>query len=503
MSKKDYSDEGRKHKKQRALVLQGGGALGAYEAGVINVLCKRFTEKNDKEKNKDNRRPLFDIVAGTSIGAMNAAVLVSNVVKKGKSWTEAAKELERFWREGIALKEGTAPSKDIVPIEIFRIFPWWKPWTKDVPRWAPCAKQTTLQDDGIIDTSILASEEAARRYYSTKEFVFKGTKVFSIKDIREDKKFLDEGELAKWIVLNDEPLREQLELFGDLPIATSFDKGEPRLLVTAVDIAEGIPVTFDSYKKSDGKRKTQYYPRTKYGYKKHEESKKNNIDENDSKPIIIEYEDGITLEHIMASGTLPELYDPKEICNRRFWDGGLLSNTPLSELLESHRDYWINVEKKDQVPDLEVYIVNVHPSRINAHDMNNSYDFVKDRSNDIVYGDRTYNEQLSTAIMSDFMDFINDLKKQALGHIKHENDKKAFEKDFENLKNKNVDNTSINYRQGRRYEDLIKGVFRLAKVVRIERKYDPNTSTSFKTGDLTPKTINELIEEGEKDSEFI
>jgi hypothetical protein len=52
-------------------------------------------------------------------------------------------------------------------------------------------------------------------------------------------------------------------------------------------------------------------------------------------------------------------------------------------------------------------------------------------------------------------------------------------------------------------EDLIKGVFSLAKVVRIERKYDPNTSTSFKTGDLTPKTMNELIEEGEKDAEFI
>jgi len=105
--------------------------------------------------------------------------------------------------------------------------------------------------------------------------------------------------------------------------------------------------------------------------------------------------------------------------------------------------------------------------------------------------------------MSDFIDFINDLKKQALGHIKHENDKKAFEKDFDNLKNKKAENTSINYRQGRRYEDLIKGVFRLAKVVRIERKYDPNTSTSFKTGDLTPKTINELIGEGEKDAEFI
>ena len=88
----------------RALVLQGGGALGAYEVGVLNILCKKLAEM-DKEKGIVNS-PLFDIVAGTSIGAMNAAVLVSNVVKKDKTWSEAVGELERFWKEGIALKEG-------------------------------------------------------------------------------------------------------------------------------------------------------------------------------------------------------------------------------------------------------------------------------------------------------------------------------------------------------------------------------------------------------------
>ena len=55
---------------QRALVLQGGGALGAYEAGVIKALVKKLT-KEDK-KNGYNDRPLFDIVAGASIDAVNA-----------------------------------------------------------------------------------------------------------------------------------------------------------------------------------------------------------------------------------------------------------------------------------------------------------------------------------------------------------------------------------------------------------------------------------------------
>ena len=108
---------------------------------------------------------------------------------------------------------------------------------------------------------------------------------------------------------HDIPLQLQIEAFGDFPIATSLDKGEPRLLVTAVDIAEGITVTFDSYKKSDGKRKTVYYPGRKYGRKKDEEDK-------NSEPIVIEYEDGITLQQVMASGTLPEYYDAKEIGGR-------------------------------------------------------------------------------------------------------------------------------------------------------------------------------------------
>ena len=77
--------------KQRALVLQGGGALGAYQVGVLKVPAKKIIEED--EKNAEQNRPLFDIIAGTSIGAMNAAVLVSNVVRRKKTWSEANREL--------------------------------------------------------------------------------------------------------------------------------------------------------------------------------------------------------------------------------------------------------------------------------------------------------------------------------------------------------------------------------------------------------------------------
>ena len=96
-------------KKQRALILQGGGAVGAYESGVLSVLCKELTYEY-------REGPLFDIVAGTSMGAMNAAVLVSNVVNRKKTWEEAAKELENFWIDGEKRLSSTPGSSNL----------WWE-----------------------------------------------------------------------------------------------------------------------------------------------------------------------------------------------------------------------------------------------------------------------------------------------------------------------------------------------------------------------------------------
>lgn len=54
----------------------------------------------------------------------------------------------------------------------------------------------------------------------------------------------------------------------------------------------------------------------------------------------------------------------RKLGDRQFCDSGLLSNTPFRELLQAHQDYWLWVIDKDKqkIPDLEVYIVNLHPS---------------------------------------------------------------------------------------------------------------------------------------------
>jgi len=62
---------------ETVLVMQGGGSLGAFECGVYKILS--------------NRGIKFDIISGTSIGAINTAIIV------GSKNDEPARDLEDFW----------------------------------------------------------------------------------------------------------------------------------------------------------------------------------------------------------------------------------------------------------------------------------------------------------------------------------------------------------------------------------------------------------------------
>ncbi|QLH10951.1 patatin-like phospholipase family protein [Nitrosarchaeum sp. AC2] len=77
---------------ERALILQGGGSLGAYEAGCYDAGYKFLKHRNTLE---DQKRPMFDIIAGTSIGAINSAIITSYVVEN-KTWEGSAERLIDF-----------------------------------------------------------------------------------------------------------------------------------------------------------------------------------------------------------------------------------------------------------------------------------------------------------------------------------------------------------------------------------------------------------------------
>jgi predicted acylesterase/phospholipase RssA len=216
----------------------------------------------------------------------------------------------------------------------------------------------------------------------------------------------------------------------------------------------------------------------------------------------------------MASGTLPEFYNHAEVSIhtsdkqkthlRYFWDGGLLSSTPLRELLHAHQEYWKDVENINEIPELDVYIVNVHPSKIDIGKIPTDHNGVKDRQNDITYADRNsrYDENI-TRLIGDYASFVTEMKdllEEAICKVNDKNDKDVLKRKLNDILVTKTSNKGRKY-EARNYEDLIRGRFKLNKVLRIERTNYIN-SIYGKTGDLTFETIHKLIKEGECDAWF-
>src|SRR5439155_27363685 len=78
------------------LVLQGGGALGAYECGVIKALYKHYPDFH------------LDVVSGVSIGAINAGVLVG-------ANQDPVGTLEQLWRQDFAVLDWPLAAREVQP----------------------------------------------------------------------------------------------------------------------------------------------------------------------------------------------------------------------------------------------------------------------------------------------------------------------------------------------------------------------------------------------------
>jgi NTE family protein len=481
--------------KERALVLQGGGSLGAYEAGAYKALYE-WLSKKDKEEGKETSIT-FDIIAGTSIGAMNAAVLTSYVIENG-TYEGSAERLIDFWK--YLSKESIADTN-----------PWFKPFWDYLHS---------------FDKAI-ATGEAARRYYSSKEFSITGVpNVFSPPIPAHDNRFFD-FIWNTWYRFNNEPLRKSLEKFAKFPIATAYEENQPRLILVSVDVADGVPVTFDSYAKEDGSRKTEYGRYVK------QDGKEMGFEH------VIRYNDGITLDQVMASGCFPinfdfallevESYyhhDPNNNDNlatrsytqddhssdntstishtspyrdfsrhyrkeiRHFWDGGLLTNTPLTQLVILHRDYWYKIRGlKDKVPTLSVGVINVHPTR--QTQIPTDHDGVVDRKNDITFSDRSHRDEEVLLLVSDYIDLVRDL-------IRIAKENGAKDKVITDLLNQRTKYHGLSSAP-RLNKEIVEGRFDIDHIIRIERKNDEHT-ISDKTFDFSSGTITQLLKDGYADT---
>ncbi|MDH3677388.1 MAG: patatin-like phospholipase family protein [Nitrosopumilus sp.] len=481
--------------KQRALVFQGGGALGAYEAGVFKGLYSKLFKPGE---------PLFDIVVGTSIGAINAAILVSHV-KENKTWEDSEKILETFWTNVSSNPAFTRMWLDS-----------WYSWNKF--------------------NSNAPSKEAARRYFATREYLHYGAPgVFSPPTQIRDDKFLDSA-YNTWYRYDNQPLKDSIKNLVNFPISTNYTDKEPRLLLTSVDVQEGMMVTFDSFqyignecriceeKIKDNENSNQQLNKklVKHVYENHLEIPYSEGDvlrwsaykTNQGKVIPIYYNDGLGLEHVIASASVPVYYDYAKIKSGKpptkedsgneldvhyFWDGGILSNTPLRELIAGHRFYWENkigsetlekdlwrIDESDaiKVPDLEVYVVNIWPTREKQIPMDR--DGTVDRKNDIIYHDKTHYDEKVAHQVTDYIGLIKHL-------IKLAKKKQASKAELENVL-KIITESTQNIEDKKEYAHLLQGRFNVS-VKRIERVDDEHT-ISNKWVDFTKDSIDELMLKG-------
>jgi NTE family protein len=218
------------------LLLQGGGALGAYQAGVYEALIEAELEP--------------DWVAGISIGAVNAALIAGNPPEK------RIEKLRQFW------EDVSAP-----------------------PLGVPHLK------------SLEVTNELTRRLVNQTRAL--GIMLFGAPNFFTPRLlppfFWSAGTADAVSYYDVTPLRSTLERLVDFDCINS---GSMRFSVGAVNVRTGNFIYFDN--------RTQR----------------------------------IGPEHIIASGSLPPGFPATEIEGEYYWDGGLVSNTPLQWMLDNrpHQD---------------------------------------------------------------------------------------------------------------------------------------------------------------------
>lgn len=478
----DYDAKIKVKKVHRALILQGAVSLGAYEAGVYEALFHHLKEK-DMANNRKGRN-LFDIIAGTSIGAMNGSIILSNF-KENKSFDGSVERVRKFWDSQMI-----PTFADFADVNTM-YHSWWdylhssnkvfkQSWNNlltdycsDLDPGSAFGRWCETCKDYFIDSwDVPATGEAARRYYSTYQFPrFGAPGLYSVIP-KPDGKFWDpwmfkfRTDNRHWPLYS---LVDTLEKFTSFPIKTH--EGQPRFLLVSVDIQSGDTVTFDSYGKVVKDKNNKVQINKESGVPITECKSEYGQYDADSKKYehIISYPNGISVEHVVASSSFDLLFDypefeddnSKEIprTKRIFWDGGYLSNTPLREVIQAHRDYWL--DSKNEVPDLEVYIADTWPTTMKEEPISLDNDFIEDRKSDLIFGDKTEYDEKVADIITDYIDLTNEL-------IRFAKVNGLPQEGIDRILGKRASKSRSRTGEPRQYVDLMNGRFRLTNVLRIQ-----------------------------------
>ncbi len=265
---------------QNVLILQGGGALGAFECGVVKALEEKGIH--------------LDIVAGVSMGAFNGAIIAANP-------RNAAAALDAFWHD-LAIQTPEIPNESLR-----RILSGW----------------TSL---------IFGSPKFFRPLWFTPMFGL-GRDQF------------------QWTSFYDtSPIKKLLTKYVDF----SRLKSSPvRLLVNAVNVETAQLETFDSYV------------------------------------------DDLTPDHILASGSLPPGFPWTTIGDSHYWDGGIVSNSPLEQVTE-----------RCGTAGKRVFIVDLFPGRTS---LPTNVMEVMVRRDEIVYSERIRNDVRTRDVVREFHKLVGEI----------------------------------------------------------------------------------------------
>jgi NTE family protein len=257
---------------QIALLLQGGGALGSYQAGVYSALTEAHLEP--------------DWVAGISIGAINGALIAGNAPER------RVEQLRKFWEQITAAPCG-------------------------LDAWiAPLSQCNDIMRGWMNQTSAaMALVGGAPGFFTPRPMA---------------PWFAPAGGAGATSFYDTAQLRSTLESLVDFD---RINAGSVRFTVGAVNVRSGNLVCFDTETHRIGP------------------------------------------EHVMASGALPPGFPAVEIEGEHYWDGGLVSNTPLEWVVE-------NVPRRDTL----AFQVDLWSAR---GDFPRHIAEVETRRKEIVYSSRT------------------------------------------------------------------------------------------------------------------
>ena len=396
------------NKIENVLVLQGGGSLGAFGCGVFKAIA-----------NNDIK---LDIIAGTSIGGINAAIISGS---KDEKHPEQA--LEQFWLE---LSEGFVEfDKHILPY--FSSVPKFVEDLLLPARYYYNNLPIYSSEQENYSTTTNANEHAIkmkqlRSFYSSA--IFGNDKMFKPR-WRQETALTDPEYFTpqKWTYLYDlAPLVKTLEKYIDYDKLKPNGNPNARLILTAVNILTADPLTFDSSKQQ------------------------------------------ITPKHILATSAYP-LYNFRwiEVEDGVYaWDGGLLSNTPLREVIDA-----------SPVNDKRIFLVENYPKRVNA--LPKSLPEVYHRARDIMFSDKTeYNVRMSKVI-TQYLRYIEELYQLIETRIDLS---KVDPKQLKRIRKKYK-----KYKQERGAE--------IKDIVYVTR--DEPFPHMYENADFSPQTIKNSIKEGE------